>query len=392
MLSSKGFDLWADNYDRTVHLSDEDNSYPFAGYKQVLARIYETIRAGEGSRVLDIGFGTAVLAAKLYQDGYAITGIDFSEKMIAIAAEKMPAATLIHHDFSTGLPNALENEQFDFIVCTYAIHHLTDQAKIRFIADLQRHLAPGGQILIGDVAFPSRQDLEACKTRSGNDWDDDEFYIVADELSAAFPGLRFDQLSHCAGVVQIGAGNEAAHKPTGIFIFGPSGSGKTTLGRVVAQQLGYPYVDIDDCIWRKDTAIPFTALYPRQERIRRVTEGISQGEHFVLAGSMDSFYQHFAGNITLAVLLLADTDLRAQRVDQRAHTRFGARVLPGGDMFEAHQRFLADVRSYESGGGPTSLATHRQIGESLPCPLMILDGAEAPEFNARKVLEAYKQI
>ena len=45
---------------------------------------------------------------------------------------------------------------------------------------------------------------------------------------------------------------------TGIMIIGPSGSGKTTLGRFVAAQLGYPYFDVDDYIWRKDTKEPYT--------------------------------------------------------------------------------------------------------------------------------------
>ena len=35
MLDNKGFDLWADGYDAAVGLSDEENSYPFAGYKDV---------------------------------------------------------------------------------------------------------------------------------------------------------------------------------------------------------------------------------------------------------------------------------------------------------------------------------------------------------------------
>lgn len=38
MLDDKGFDLWADGYDKTVGLSDEENSYPFAGYKEILRR------------------------------------------------------------------------------------------------------------------------------------------------------------------------------------------------------------------------------------------------------------------------------------------------------------------------------------------------------------------
>ena len=39
MLDNKGFDLWADRYDESVSVSDEDNTYPFAGYKKILGRI-----------------------------------------------------------------------------------------------------------------------------------------------------------------------------------------------------------------------------------------------------------------------------------------------------------------------------------------------------------------
>ena len=39
MLNNKGFDLWADDYDKSVGLSDEDETYPFAGYKNVLNKM-----------------------------------------------------------------------------------------------------------------------------------------------------------------------------------------------------------------------------------------------------------------------------------------------------------------------------------------------------------------
>lgn len=47
----------------------------------------------------------------------------------------------------------------------------------------------------------------------------------------------------------------------GIIIFGPAGSGKTTLGKLVAENLDFPYFDIDEYIWRRDTDIPFTVMY-----------------------------------------------------------------------------------------------------------------------------------
>lgn len=88
MLDAKGFDLWADGYDKSVQLSEESDEYPFAGYKDVLNTVYRAVHAWERASVLDLGFGTGVLTAKLYAERYAITGVDFSERMIALARKK----------------------------------------------------------------------------------------------------------------------------------------------------------------------------------------------------------------------------------------------------------------------------------------------------------------
>ena len=69
MLSDRGFDLWADDYDRSVGLCDEEGAYPFAGYRAVLGEIYRRVLEGSARSVLDIGFGTGVLAARLYERG-----------------------------------------------------------------------------------------------------------------------------------------------------------------------------------------------------------------------------------------------------------------------------------------------------------------------------------
>ncbi len=80
--------------------------------------------------VLDIGFGTGVLTHKLYENGHQVDGIDFSGEMIAIAQTKMPRANLIEWDISNGLPDEMLSMKYDAIVSTYALHHLTDEAKI----------------------------------------------------------------------------------------------------------------------------------------------------------------------------------------------------------------------------------------------------------------------
>lgn len=203
MLDNKGFDLWANEYDKSVNLSEEADSYPFAGYKEVLGTIYNEIMAGGGKRVLDIGFGTAVLSKKLYDQGIRIYGVDFSQEMIRLAHEKMPEATQYRYNILNGLPSELKSEKFDYIVCTYAIHHLTEEQKIEFVEELKNHLVKGGKILLGDVAFETKQDMEECQKRSGDAWDNDEIYLVMEELRERIPEIAFTKITYCSGVCMI---------------------------------------------------------------------------------------------------------------------------------------------------------------------------------------------
>ncbi|WP_404406321.1 class I SAM-dependent methyltransferase [Jeotgalibacillus malaysiensis] len=208
MLNNTGFNLWANSYDQTVKVSEESNLYPFAGYKEILNTIFNTVMNQENAEVLDIGFGTGVLTNKLYENGHLIDGIDFSSEMISIAKKKMPEANLIEWDISNGLPPALQEKKYDFIVSTYTLHHLNDEEKVTFIRELLSHLKTGGQLLIGDIAFGKRDQLENCRKAHLKHWDEDEFYFVADELKAALDGVckcDFHELSHCGGVMVITA-------------------------------------------------------------------------------------------------------------------------------------------------------------------------------------------
>ena len=203
MLDNKGFDLWADGYDADVGISDDDNEYPFAGYKNILGSIYSTIMSKKNATVLDIGFGTGTLATKLYKNSCTIYGQDFSSRMVEIALEKMPNAHLYQGDFAQGLVEPLQNLSYDFIVATYSIHHLTDEQKIVFLKDLLNHLNDGGKILIGDVAFETREEFDAVKEEVGNEWDEEEFYCIAEELKTEFPSLNFEKITFCSGILTL---------------------------------------------------------------------------------------------------------------------------------------------------------------------------------------------
>lgn len=203
MLNSNGFDIWADGYDESVRLADESDAYPFAGYAAILKEIYGRVCASGAKAVLDIGFGTGTLAGQLYQQGCDVFGQDFSSRMIQLAQEKMPRAKLYQGDFSLGLVQALKQQRYDAIIATYALHHLTDEQKAAFLQELLPLLQDNGCIYVGDVAFATRAQLEQRKAQAGDDWDASEIYFVYDELKQAFPQLRFEPVSHCAGLLTL---------------------------------------------------------------------------------------------------------------------------------------------------------------------------------------------
>lgn len=210
MLNNHGFDLWSSNYDASVRQTDENNLYPFAGYTNLMNAIYATIMKQSPARVFNIGFGTATLTSKLYDAGNDVTGIDFSAEMLKIATLKMPKANLIQWDFSSGTLPDLDSQSFDFIVSTYALHHLPNSSKVSFINLLLELLKPEGVILIGDVCFCTRQDLLLCKESSGEAWDDDEDYVVFSEIQAQLAShckLTFNKFSFCSGVIEIRKNN-----------------------------------------------------------------------------------------------------------------------------------------------------------------------------------------
>lgn len=203
MLDTKGFDQWAGGYDQSVRQSDEEARYPFAGYQALLDEICRRVLAGPHRTVLDIGFGTAALTARLYRQGAQVFGQDFSAEMVRRAREKMPAAQLYEGDFAAGLREELKENRYDAVIATYSLHHLDSGQKTRFIRELWPLLKEGGRIYIGDVAFRTRAELEACREAEGDRWDPDEIYFVFEELKNDFPALTFEPFSYCAGLLTL---------------------------------------------------------------------------------------------------------------------------------------------------------------------------------------------
>ncbi|MCR5066437.1 MAG: class I SAM-dependent methyltransferase [Erysipelotrichaceae bacterium] len=203
MLDRKGFDAWAEDYDDDINNAAQGDGYPFAGYRDIMETIYQTIMKKPGASVLELGFGTGMLASRLYDNGCLICGQDFSERMTGIAQRKMPEARLYQGDLTEGLVPQLRKRKYDFIVLTYCLHHLTDAQKTVLITDLLKWLSEDGQILIGDVAFENEEKLAECRERAQQKWDDEEYYFVAERMRKHFPELVFTAISSCGGILTL---------------------------------------------------------------------------------------------------------------------------------------------------------------------------------------------
>lgn len=177
-------------------------------------------------------------------------------------------------------------------------------------------------------------------------------------------------------------------------MFGAMGVGDTTLGKEVAMRLGFQHFDLDDYHWRWDTDIPYTIFRSKEERTEHLLHDILQHPYFVMSGSMWSIRKAFEPFFDLAVFMIAPAEIRAERIRFRSIARWGARVLPGGDMYEAsevYRDYFACARRYDTDIAPQAcLIQHEQWVSELPCPVLRVDGTRAIFENAERVVEEYR--
>ena len=120
-------------------------------------------RGWQGKSILDIGCGTGNSLLPLLDKGYALTGLDASEEMLAIAKEKCPTVDFHLADFRSfeleerfdliiSVFDSLNNllTQDDFFQCLEQMHkHLSDNGYVFFDANTTaglRHLWEGNRM------------------------------------------------------------------------------------------------------------------------------------------------------------------------------------------------------------------------------------------------------
>ena len=130
------------------------------GYRDVLRWVVRQAQITPGSRVLELGSGTGNLSELIESCGELVS-VDVSEKMEAVA--KMKVRHLTNRRFiKADILEIFSQEigEFDAVISTYAVHHLTDQEKQRLFALVFDRLLPGGRAVFGDLMVLNSSEKE----------------------------------------------------------------------------------------------------------------------------------------------------------------------------------------------------------------------------------------
>jgi SAM-dependent methyltransferase len=97
---------------------------------------------------LDVGCGTGVLAVRLGEAGYEMTGLDPSPGMLDVLAERAPNVTAVRGS-GTALP--FDEDRFDLVLTVATLHHIADREAVReTLHEMVRVTRPGGRVLVWD--------------------------------------------------------------------------------------------------------------------------------------------------------------------------------------------------------------------------------------------------
>jgi S-adenosylmethionine-diacylgycerolhomoserine-N-methlytransferase len=142
-------------YGLTRHVYDATRKYYLFGRDRALAQLLEE----EWETLIEIGPGTGRNLRHLHaaRPHARYGGVEASREMLAHAAERADFATLVHGFAETADLTTVLGRRPDRILFSYALSMITQPE--RALANAERALAPGGQIVVVD--FGSLRGLPA---------------------------------------------------------------------------------------------------------------------------------------------------------------------------------------------------------------------------------------
>ncbi len=158
-----------------------------------------------GGRVLDVGCGAGVKTAYLLEQGYEAVGIDFSEKMIELAQERVPTGNFFVKDIKKPLAFT---DKFDGIFAQAVLLHIPKKEVLSVLENLVSNLKPGGSLYIAVKAIRADGPEEEVVKENDYGYEYERFfsYYSLSEMKEYLKQLGFEVVFEHASTASNGRG------------------------------------------------------------------------------------------------------------------------------------------------------------------------------------------
>jgi ubiquinone/menaquinone biosynthesis C-methylase UbiE len=154
------------------------------GWDAEVVAVVRAVEALPPARVLDVACGTAFITRHLRGE---VTGLDQSETMVRIAAERLPGGRVVRGD---AVPLPFADGGFERVFTGSFYGHLLDGERERFLAEARR---VAGELVVLDAALRAGGVAEEWQERKLNDGSRHRIYkrfFTPDGLLAELGGGR----------------------------------------------------------------------------------------------------------------------------------------------------------------------------------------------------------
>ncbi|MGP8320337.1 MAG: class I SAM-dependent methyltransferase [Methanosarcinaceae archaeon] len=119
--------------------------------KNNLKKIVELTAPSGTDHLLDVATGTGFLAFEFANNVSSVIGIDFTDKMLAIAKQYKVDNDIENVIFESADVESLpfDDSSFNIVSCRFAFHHFLHPEKA--ISEINRVLKPNGKIVLSDI-------------------------------------------------------------------------------------------------------------------------------------------------------------------------------------------------------------------------------------------------
>jgi SAM-dependent methyltransferase len=129
------YDHFADTYEANRGLFDMSG---------ILRPFFDGLARPDG-RLLDLGCGAGEPFPRFFlEHGWSVVGVDFSKKMLELAARFAPGMHTVYADITEV---DFDPASFDAIICIYSLFHVPRDQHPALFARFHRWLRPGGKVL-----------------------------------------------------------------------------------------------------------------------------------------------------------------------------------------------------------------------------------------------------